>query len=70
MPTRARGANVQVMDSTTAEPEPPPRAIWHRVLFVLWLAWLLALLYMSREEWTRPRPEPARRAQADSGDRG
>jgi len=32
---------------------------WPRLLFVLWLAWMLALIYMSRGEWRRARPQPA-----------
>ncbi len=34
------------------------RSPWLRVLFVLWFAWLIALIVMSAHEWGRPRAAP------------
>lgn len=42
------------------------RSPWPRVLFVLWLAWLIALITMSAHEWGRPRPLP-KHAPAETG---
>jgi len=36
----------------------PTHSWWCRILSALWLAWLLALMYMSRAEWCRARPVP------------
>jgi len=29
-----------------------------RLLLVVWVAWVLALAWMSRDRWTQARPEP------------
>jgi hypothetical protein len=48
-------SNANVLPETSR----PPHPLWHRMLFVLWLAWIAALLYMSREEWGRARRDIA-----------
>jgi hypothetical protein len=46
--------------TANASPEPVPsrkQSPWRWVLLALWFLWLLALIFMSRNEWGKPRPQ-------------
>ena len=61
-PDLAVGFRVATMNQSDAKKL--PHALWPRLLFILWLAWVLALLYMGRGEWGRARPLPAQEREA------